>query len=55
MASSHSVTFKPFENLEKNIKICSNKKNNFGFEMFKNSEIEKKTIYKTDYVDRFNQ
>lgn len=51
-STSYSSTFKPFEKLDKNQKNFGSNKNNIEFNRFKSNEIEKKTIYKTDYVDR---
>lgn len=52
MKTSYSSTFRPFDNLQKNLINKDNKKSNIVFNQFKSREIEKKTIYKTDFVNR---
>lgn len=50
--TTHSSAFKPIERVAKNFSDNNNKKTNIGFSNDGNGNNEKKTIYKSDYINR---
>ena len=49
--TTHSTSFKPIEKMQKSMIDLDNKRTNIEFNPVKN-DIEKKTIYKSDFINR---